>query len=45
MTSAGVLDEPLAAVVGAATAKALRTLELVTVADLLWHLPRRYAER
>ena len=45
MTSAALLDEPLAAVVGAATAKALRTLDLVTVADLLWHLPRRYAER
>ena len=45
MTSTALLDEPLAAVVGDATAKALRTLDLVTVADLLWHLPRRYAER
>jgi ATP-dependent DNA helicase RecG len=45
VSTAVSLDDTLAGLVGAATAKALRTLELVTVADLLWHLPRRYAER
>ena len=39
-------DRPLAAVLGARTATALaRHLELTTVGDLLWHLPRRYDER
>lgn len=45
MTGPDLLDAPLSRVVGAATAKALGSLDLVTVGDLLWHLPRRYAER
>ncbi len=45
MTATDPLDVPLARLVGAATAKALRTLDLTTSGDLLWHLPRRYVER
>jgi ATP-dependent DNA helicase RecG len=40
-----VLDEPLAAHTGPATARALADLGLQTVGDLLWHVPRRYLER
>lgn len=36
------LAQPLGPVVGAATAKALASLHLHTVADLIGHLPRRY---
>lgn len=36
------LNRPLALVLGEKTAKALALLNLVTVADLLHHLPRRY---
>lgn len=36
------LAQPLAEVLGAPTAKALASLKLHTVADLLGHLPRRY---
>jgi len=39
------LDAPLKNVVGGGTAKALETLELHTVRDLLRHYPRRYAQR
>lgn len=40
------LDTPLGDVVGAAAAKAFASgLRLITVEDLLWHLPRRYAKR
>ncbi|MGH3663113.1 MAG: ATP-dependent DNA helicase RecG [Micromonosporaceae bacterium] len=40
------LDSPLKTVLGAKTAKALsRGLQLETVEDLLYHFPRRYAER
>lgn len=39
------LGESLGRVFGTATAKALHTLDLETVGDLLWHLPRRYATR
>lgn len=42
---ADVLEQPLPQVVGAATAKALRSLDIETVGDLLWHVPRRYAKR
>jgi len=41
----GLLSRPLSHVVGAATARALRSLDLATVGDLLWHVPRRYAQR
>jgi ATP-dependent DNA helicase RecG len=41
-----VLDEPLRAVAGPATAKKLAAgLDLHTVGDLLGHYPRRYAQR
>ncbi len=40
-----LLDEPVAGHVGAATAKALAGLDIRTVGDLLWHLPRRYVKR
>jgi ATP-dependent DNA helicase RecG len=43
--SIDLLAEPLAGLVGAATARALRSLEVETVGDLLWHVPRRYAQR
>ena len=36
------LARPLGEVVGGPTAKALESLKLHTVADLLGHLPRRY---
>ena len=36
------LNRPLAKVVGAKTAKALESLRLHTVGDLVRHLPRRY---
>ena len=36
------LATPLAEVLGAPTSKALAALKLVTVADLMGHLPRRY---
>ena len=40
------LDEPLSALLGPATGKALsKALDLATVGDLLHHYPRRYAER
>ncbi len=39
------LDQELTPVVGAKTAKALASLDIATVGDLLWHLPRRYAKR
>ncbi|MGH8888136.1 MAG: OB-fold nucleic acid binding domain-containing protein, partial [Acidothermaceae bacterium] len=39
------LDAPLKNVVGGGTAKALETLDLHTVRDLLRHYPRRYAQR
>ncbi|PPK98549.1 ATP-dependent DNA helicase RecG [Kineococcus xinjiangensis] len=40
------LDAPLSARVGGTTAAKLEAeLDLRTVRDLLWHLPRRYAER
>lgn len=46
-TSAGLgLDAPLKQAVGDKTAKSLdATLSLATVGDLLYHFPRRYAER
>jgi ATP-dependent DNA helicase RecG len=44
-TGAALLAAPLRTAVGAATAKALASLDLSTVGDLLWHLPRRYATR
>lgn len=44
-TGADVLAQPLSRVLGAATARALGGLDLHTVGDLLWHLPRRYATR
>lgn len=37
-----LLAQPLGEVVGGPTAKALESLKLATVADLLGHLPRRY---
>jgi ATP-dependent DNA helicase RecG len=40
-----LLAEPVAGLVGAATAKALASLDIHTVGDLLWHVPRRYARR
>ena len=42
---ADLLAQPLTKVFGAATVKALRSLDLETVGDLLWHVPRRYAQR
>ena len=39
------LDHTLASALGIASAKALRSLDLRTVGDLLWHLPRRYVRR
>jgi ATP-dependent DNA helicase RecG len=40
-----LLDEPVAGHVGPGTAKALAALDIRTVGDLLWHLPRRYERR
>ena len=45
MSAVDPLTTPLPRLVGAATARALRTLGLETAGDLLWHVPRRYAER
>jgi ATP-dependent DNA helicase RecG len=39
------LAAPLTSVLGTRTAKALSGLDLHTVGDLLWHVPRRYASR
>ncbi|MGI5951919.1 MAG: DEAD/DEAH box helicase, partial [Brooklawnia sp.] len=39
-----LLAQPLALVVGGATAKAFESLHLRTVADLMAHLPRRYLQ-
>jgi len=39
------LAEPVGMLVGTATATALRSVDVHTVGDLLWHLPRRYARR
>jgi ATP-dependent DNA helicase RecG len=45
-TTGATVDTPLGRVVGDKTAKALAThLDLDTVADLLYHFPRRYDER
>jgi ATP-dependent DNA helicase RecG len=38
------LQRPLRSTVGGATAKALAALDLVTIGDLLGHLPRRYTD-
>lgn len=40
-----LLAAPLTGVLDARTAKALGGLDLHTVGDLLWHVPRRYASR
>jgi ATP-dependent DNA helicase RecG len=40
-----LLGAPVADHVGAATAKALRSVDVHTVGDLLWHVPRRYDKR
>ncbi|MGB9373113.1 MAG: ATP-dependent DNA helicase RecG, partial [Jiangellales bacterium] len=40
-----LLATPLTGVLDARTAKALAGLDLHTVGDLLWHVPRRYASR
>ncbi len=44
MTQVG-LDTPLSVVVGRGAARLSRELDLRTVRDLLYHLPRRYEER
>ena len=41
----GTLAAPLTSVLDTRTAKALSGLDLHTVGDLLWHVPRRYATR
>jgi ATP-dependent DNA helicase RecG len=43
--TADLLSQPVGGLVGAATATALRSLDVLTVGDLLWHLPRRYDQR
>jgi ATP-dependent DNA helicase RecG len=45
LPEADLLVQPLSRTFGAGTAKALASLGLTTVGDLLWHVPRRYVRR